>query len=184
MRVREVRRSKTWRAEASPAALCVECQTIDLFQILISQGPVRCIHIRFELLRLGSARDYTRDRAPRQQPTEGEFKQRPPALFTESFQLFHQRPVRIGRVPLRQTLDAREPRSWRGLCPALVFAGEQSAREREVGQHSNAIRLRGGKFCGFDLTLYQAVLVLGRDERLQTAIAGAPLAFQPLPGGE
>ncbi len=76
--------------------------------------------------------------APRQKPAERELKQGQSARARERVQLLDDRPVPVGQKQAGEPLGFRQPGALGKRRVAAILAGQQPARQREVGQQPHA----------------------------------------------
>src|SRR5260370_678974 len=89
-------------------------------------------------------------------------------------------PVLLGQIALRQPLNCSEPRPL-GHGIALVFAAEEPARQREIGQEAEAVGFYRRQQLALDVAGDEAVLVLAGDEGVEGAVARGPGRLDHLP---
>src|SRR5258707_10177834 len=136
------------RRPPSPLA----AQSVDLGQVIGGKIPRRRSDVLRDLLRRARAGDHARDRRARDEPGERKLEQGVVARGREGFELLRQREVLLGEVALAEVGHLGETGAFRHLLPALVFAGEQSARERKVRQESEPVGLRHRNDVALDAT--------------------------------
>ena len=130
------------------------------------------------LLGARRAGDHGRDAGLRRERGDRELEQRAAALARECLQRLE--PVEGGVVDLAPL----EPRPLRTRLAAPVLAGEQAAREREVGHEAHVQSLRERQHVVLGFTLEQAVLVLDGDEPRPAVRLRQLVGLGQLLGGE
>src|SRR5581483_1285468 len=146
-------------------------------ELLGRRLPGAGLAVRAHLLGPRRAGDHRRDGGHGGEAADREREERHAALVGEPPEALEAVPALLGDLAAGETSLGR-------LLAADVLAGEEAAREREVGEHPDAEPFAGGEDLVLDPALDERVVVLRRDEAGEAALARGRVRLLDLGGGE
>ena len=139
---------------------------VDLRHLLRRQPPFRRLHVLLDLLRLRRAGDDARD-VRRGSPAS---RSRGRAPSCRAPPRTRSSPDRTAKLRSDRISSPRAPQAAMrvpsgGFSPWRYLPREEAARQREVRQNAQPVRLARGHQLALDAAVEQVVLVLRRDQR-------------------